>query len=67
MPLTSYRRFLTGLIAELQTAIGELENMEYHHAVPGSPQYAHYSRVANWLSTVEERMVWYDGHKAPRI
>jgi len=51
-----YGVFLQALLEELQSAIAEVENFEFHHAAVDSPEYQHYLRLATWLDEVERRV-----------
>ena len=63
MSLKSYRRFLTDLEVQLQSAIADLENLGFHHHAEGSPEFVHYLRCTTWLIEVNDRLVWYYDHK----
>ena len=58
-----YGVFLRSLLDELQHALSELENLEFHHAGHSSPMFQHYLRVATWCDEVGLRMYNYDNAK----
>ena len=51
-----YGVFLRSLLDELETAVAELENLEFHHAPLGSAEFQHYLRVWTWCDEVTARM-----------
>ena len=61
--MKNYRRFLLELQEELQSAIGEAENSEWHHQEQWTTQWQHYNRLCTWQSEVTERMVSYAAAK----
>ena len=65
-PTASYRVFLGKLNEQLQKAIGEAENQEWHHFEEGTMPWEHYRNLVNWESEVQQRMDWYDDIKASR-
>ena len=61
--LRPYGVFLRQLLDELQSALAELENLEFHHEAEGSAEFQHYLRVATWTDEVTERVRHYDSAK----
>ena len=65
--MLNYRRFLEKLHGELQEALAEVENLEFHHMEPGTTGATHYTRLATWLESIEERIVWYESTTGKRV
>ena len=61
--MLGYRRFLMVLQSDLQTAISEAENMQWHHLPAEAPEYGHYLRLLTWEREVNERGIHYDAVK----
>ncbi len=49
-------KVLTGLQGELEVGIGEVENLEFHHAEPASIEGAHYARLILMLEAVNAQI-----------
>ncbi len=62
--MRSYRRFLLAFSDELQMAIAEAENLEWHHEPAQSAEWQHYNRLVTWETEITERMVFYAAAKA---
>ena len=60
----TYRLFLMELQSELQEAIADAENLEWHHQEHGTAEWRHYVRLATWEKEITERMVRYAATKA---
>ena len=59
----NYRSFLLDLQSELREAIGDAENLEWHHSEALSLEWKHYGRLVGWEAEITERMVWYAAAK----
>ena len=64
--IKSYRTFLMELGSELVEAMGECENLEWHHAEVTSDHFRHYNRLCTWAWEIAERLSYYDHYKAKR-
>ena len=60
--MLKYEDFLKEAHSELVAMVGELEDLEFHHAQDGSPQWIHYSRVVTVLGHLQERIGWWNDH-----
>ena len=65
--MRSYRAFLFGTNDTLVDLLAALENMEWHHKDPESPEWKAYELVAQVLQEIEERTVRYGEIKGPRL
>ena len=61
--MESYSAHLDRSHSELVEALRECENWQFHHAEPGTAEFAHYNRLLMMVDVVEERMNWYDAAK----
>ena len=55
-----YRRWLGDTLGELQDAVLEAENAEWHHSQGGSPEEQLYHRLMTWVAEVDSRIKHYD-------
>ena len=64
MAIKNYRRFLIDLYEQLQEALREAEDVQWHHLPTGTPEWAHYNRIYTWLDEVGARLEHYVKVKA---
>ena len=62
--MNKYRSFLIELGQSMIDALGECENLGFHHCVDDSPEFKHYLRLVTMVSHVAERLGNYDYIKA---
>ena len=55
-----YERWLKKTYEEVQEAIRQAENEEWHHLPAESVENVIYTALAHWVEILSERVKWYD-------
>ena len=68
MAIKPYRIFLLELLDQLQEAIREAENQQWHHETfANTLEFQHYLRLVTWTDEVNSRIRFYNDHTGKAI
>jgi len=59
----AYREFLVDTYDDMQGAIADMENLQFHHAPHETEEWKCYNRMCQWVDEFYERIEWYDDVK----